>query len=183
MKHTRNSFALFGAAALAFAAGGCGKTASAGGGDPASITNAITADAKAMNDQTKSNDLEGLVGHYADDAYFAAEGNKPADGSTEIRQLWSGALSDKAFKLSFASDKVDAGQGGDLAYSRGHFTRQYTDPKSGKVMADSGSYVAVYKTQADGSWKVVEDFAVADPNSVKAVPPGKAVTSAKMVSF
>lgn len=182
MKITRNSFALFGAAALAMAAGGCGKTGTSGG-DSASIGNAITADAKAMNDQTKSNDLEGLVSHYADDAYFAAEGNKPADGSTEIRQLWSGALSDKAFKLSVASDKIDSGRGGDMAYSRGHFTRQYTDPKSGKVMADSGSYLAVYKKQADGSWKVVEDFAVADPNSVKAVPPGKAVTPAKMASF
>jgi ketosteroid isomerase-like protein len=72
---------------------------------------------------------------------------------------------------------------GDLAYSRGHFTEKYTDPKTGKVMTDSGSYLTVYKKQEDGSWKAVEDFVVADPSSAKVVEPGKPMTRAKMVSF
>jgi hypothetical protein len=49
-------------------------------------------------------------------------------------------------------------------------------------MTDKGSYLSVYKKQSDGSWKIIEDFAVADPDSAKPVEPGKAVTHAKMVS-
>ena len=54
------------------------------------------------------------------------------------------------------------------------------DPKTGKVMSDNGSYVTVYKKQQDGSWKAVEDFAVAEPGSAKPVEPGKPVTRAKI---
>ena len=50
-------------------------------------------------------------------------------------------------------------------------------------MTDSGSYIRVYKKQDDGSWKAVEDFAAADPDSTKPVPAEKPATRAKMVSF
>jgi hypothetical protein len=50
-------------------------------------------------------------------------------------------------------------------------------------MTDSGSYMTVYKKQSDGSWKAIEDFAAADPDSTKPVEPAKPATRAKMVSF
>jgi ketosteroid isomerase-like protein len=70
-----------------------------------------------------------------------------------------------------------------MAYARGKFDEQYTDPKTGKVMSDSGSYITVYKKQDDGSWKAVEDFATADPGTTKPVPPKAPATRAKMTSF
>ena len=57
-----------------------------------------------------------------------------------------------------------------------------SDKKTGKVMTDSGSYITVYKKQDDGSWKAVEDFAAADPDTVKAVPPEKPAKRAQMTS-
>ena len=89
---------------------------------------------------------------------------KPASGSTEIRQVYAKAMADPAFQIRFASDRIDVAGSGDLAYARGHFTEKYTDPKTQKVMTDSGSYVTVYKKQSDGGWKAVEDFAAADPD-------------------
>ena len=91
-------------------------------------------------------------------------------------------MSDPAFSVTFASDKIDTAGSGDLAYARGHFSEKYTDPKTSKVMTDSGSYITVYKKQQDGSWKAVEDFAAADPDSTKEVPPEKPAVRAKMTS-
>ena len=47
----------------------------------------------------------------------------------------------------------------------------------------SGAFLTVYKKQADGSWKSVQDWAVADPGKPTPVAPGKPATRAKMVSF
>jgi len=175
------TFALAGTAALAIALSGCGKQGATGAASADEVKTAIKADEKAWNDDFKKKDVERLVGHYADDAYFVAPGVKPASGSTEVRKAYANGMSDPNFSISFASDKIDGS--GDLAYSRGRFTEKYTDPKTQKVMEHSGSYVTIYKKQSDGSWKSVEDFAVADPDSDKPVEPGKPATRAKMVSF
>lgn len=171
----RHTLVLAGAAALALMAGGCQKEAAKP--DPEAIKNAIKADETKWNNQFKAQDQEGLVSHYADDAYFV-DGGKAADGSVPIRKAYAEGMADPAFAVSFASDKIDVASSGDLAYSRGHFTEKYTDPKTKKVMTHSGSYLTVYKKQSDGSWKAAEDFVIADPDSEKAVEPGKAVTHA-----
>ena len=176
---TVRSVALLGAAALAVMTAGCQKQAAAGA-DADTVKAAIKADEKSMNDQFKAKDNEGLAGHYADDAFFVA-GGLSADGSTAIRKVFADAATDPAFNVTFASDTVDTS--GDLAYARGHFSEKYTDKKTGKVMTDSGSYLTVYRKQQDGSWKVVEDFSVPDPATLKEVPPEKPATRAKMVSF
>jgi len=175
------SLALLGTAA-ALALGGCTNSNPVGGGSNRDeVKQAIKADEAKWNQQFKAKDSEGLVGHYADDAFFVAPGVAGAEGSTPIRQVYANALTDPAFEIHFSSDKIDSS--GDLAYARGHFDEKYTDKKTGKVMADSGFYLTVYKKQDDGSWKAVEDFATADPDSVKPVPPGKPATRAKMTSF
>lgn len=182
MRGMHNSFVLAGAAVLALGLGGCAKYEHKGA-DAGAIKTAIKADEIKWNEQFKSKDLEGLLGHYADDAYFVAPGVKPASGSTEIRKAYSDALNDPALAISFSSDKIDVAGSGDMAYARGHFTEKYTDLKTQKVMTDSGSYLTVYKKQADGSWKAEEDFAAADPDSLKPVEPGPPATRAKMTSM
>ena len=180
MKLSQRSLMLLGAAALTL--GGCQKQATAGA-DAEQIKSAIKADEKKWNEEFKAKDQEALIGHYADSAYFIAPGVKAANGSTEIRKAYAEGLADKNFELSFASDKIDVGGSDDIAYARGRFNEKYTDPKTGKVMSDSGSYITVYKKQQDGSWKVVEDFAASEPGAQKELPPEKPATRAKMVSF
>jgi uncharacterized protein (TIGR02246 family) len=166
------SVALLGVAAVALTLGGCTKATQAGAGDTDSIKQAIKADETKWNADFKAKDMEALVGHYADDAYFVAPGVAAADGSTEIRKAYAVVSTDQNFEIHFAADKVEVASSGELAYARGKFTQKYTDPKSGKVMTDSGSYITVYKKQSDGSWKAVEDFAAADPGTTKPVEPG-----------
>lgn len=174
------STALIGTAVLALVAGGCEKQAKS---DPDAVKNAIKADEKKWNAEFKAKDTEAIVGHYADDAYFVAPGVKGTDGSTAIRKAFAGVSTDPAFSITFGSDKVDVAGSGDMAYTRGHFSEQFTDPQTSKVMTTSGSYLTVYKKQQDGSWKAVEDFAAADPDATKPAPPAKPATRAKMTSF
>ena len=176
------TIALLGAGAIATVLGGCNKTGN-GAASSDSIKQAIKADEAKWNQQFKAKDTEALVGHYADDAFFFATGQPPADGSTAIRQIYANASTDPAFEVHFASDKIDVAGSGDLAYSRGKFDENYTDKKTGKVMTGSGSYITVYKKQVDGSWKAVEDFAALDPDSIKPVPPKPPATRAKMTAF
>jgi uncharacterized protein (TIGR02246 family) len=171
------------AAALALTLAACGKAnESEPAADAGIAKQAIQADEAKWNQQFKAKDTEGLAGHYTDDAYFVAPG-VTADGSTAIRQVFANASVDPAFQVQFASDRIDVGRSGDLAYARGKFSEKYTDKKTGKVMSSSGTYITVYKKQTDGSWKVVEDIAAVDPATVKPVPPEKPATRAKMVSF
>jgi ketosteroid isomerase-like protein len=173
------SFALLGVVAFALLATGCNKQAAAGASDPAAVQTAIKADEKKWNDDFRAKNLEGLLSHYADDAYLAA-GGPAANGSTDIRKQYTDALSDNYFSVEFASDKIDVS--GDLAYSRGHFTEKHQDRKSGNVVTETGSFLTVYKKQPDGSWKAVEDFTAADPTQTKSEPamPAKPAT---MTSF
>ena len=173
---------LCGAAAVALTLGGCSKTGGAGASDPAAVQTALKADEKKWNDQFKSKDMEGLVGHYADDAYFVAPGVPGAKGSMEIRKAYADALADNYFSLNFASDRIDVASSGDLAYARGHFSEKYQDPTSKKIVSDSGTYLTVYKKQQDGSWKAVEDFAAADPATRKETS-AAAAAPAKMISM
>lgn len=169
--------------AAGLALGGCSKSDGARAADPDSVKQAIKSDEAKWNKDVKAKDTEGLASHYADDAYFVPPGAPPADGSTAIRQFYANALTDPAIDVAITNDKVDVAGSGDLAYSRGHFSEKYTDRKTGKVMASTGTYLAVYKKQDDGSWRIVADYAATDPDSVKAVPPEKPATRAKMTSF
>jgi uncharacterized protein (TIGR02246 family) len=173
---------LLGVAGFALTVGGCQKQA-AGGADPSAAQSAIKADEKKWNDQFKSKDMEALLSHYADDAFFIGPGVKAADGSTAIRKVYAEGLADRNFAISFASDKIDVAASGDLAYARGQFSEKYSDPKTGQPTSITGSYITVYKKQQDGSWKAVEDFAAAEPGSEKTIAPGPAAKPAKLISM
>jgi ketosteroid isomerase-like protein len=97
--------------------------------------------------------------------------------------VYAEGLNDPAFNIRFAADKVEVAQAGDMATSQGRFEETYTDPDSKGPVKVSGSFLTVYKKQADGSWKAVQDWAVADPGKPTPVEPGKPATRAKMVSF
>jgi uncharacterized protein (TIGR02246 family) len=169
--------ALLGAAALIVSVSACQKyeakegNAGAAMSDTGAVTDAIKADEKAWNDQFASKDVDALAGHYASDAYFVIPGMKAISGSADIHKAYVDAFKDPAFAVSFSSDKIEVS--GDLAYSRGHFTEKYTDPKSKQPVADGGSYITVYKKQEDGSWKAVEDFTAVEPAAAPAAPPSQ----------
>jgi len=158
-----------GAAALALTTGGCKFGHHFGNhqteANVGAIKDAIKADEKKWNDefQAKPMNVDALMAHYAPDAYFVAPGLKHASGTADIRKQYEGFAKDPNGSISFASDKIDVAASGDIAYSRGHYSEKYTDPKTKKIVSDSGSYITVFKKQPDGSWKAAEDFTASEP--------------------
>ena len=114
----------------------------------------------------QARDLEKIMAHYVDDAVLIAPGIQPLIGKEAIRSVLKEMLADNALSEDFQADRVDVAKSGDLGYTQGAYTLTLTDSTTKKPIHDKGSYVTVYKKQADGSWREVSDIASS------AAPPG-----------
>lgn len=106
-----------------------------------------------------------FASYYTADAVFINTGADPLHGPQAIQAAMAGAFKDPNFSLHFAPDRVDVAAGGNMAYTQGHFTETDTDPGVQAKLVQSGSYVTIYKRQADGSWKAVVDIVSNGPPS------------------
>ena len=106
----------------------------------------------------QARDVDKAVAHYSNDAAVANPGMALASDEVSRKMAISQFLSDPSVKISFASDRVGVAQSGELAYTRGHYSIDATDPKTKQPKIETGNYITVWKKQADGSWKAVEDF-------------------------
>ena len=104
----------------------------------------------------KAKDAAKLTSHYATDAVLAIPG-RTVKGTDAITKANADDLKDPAFSLDFTNERTDSS--GDLAYTSGSYKVTYTDTKTKKVVNGQGTYVTVFKKQADGSWKAVADIA------------------------
>ena len=111
------------------------------------------------NKEYEAKDLEKLVAHYTDDAVLMTPFQPAVSGKDAIRAALKGLVSDPAFTLKFQASHADAARSGDVAFTQGSYALTVTDPSTKKVVNDKGSYVTVYKKQADGGWKAVSDIA------------------------
>jgi uncharacterized protein (TIGR02246 family) len=105
-------------------------------------------------------DLEGTVSYYSDDASVLFPGAPIATDKQAIRALWISLLAPAA-PVSWQPNKVEVARSGDLAYAMGVY-QGTTKDSQGKLVADHGKYVEVWKKQADGKWKTVADIANSD---------------------
>ena len=112
--------------------------------------------------EAAAKDVEKSAAHYTDDAVLMMPGTPAAKGKDAIRAAWKGLLEDPNVKLDFSADRVEMSAGGDLATTRGSYTMTVTNPKTKKPVEDKGSYMTVYKKQADGAWKVIEDMTTSE---------------------
>jgi uncharacterized protein (TIGR02246 family) len=111
----------------------------------------------AWSKDAAAKDLDKSVANYADDAILMMPGSPAAKNKDAVRASWKGMLGDPNLKISFAPDRIEVSASGDLATTQGSYTMTMTNPKTKKPVEDKGSYLTVYKKQADGSWKAIED--------------------------
>jgi uncharacterized protein (TIGR02246 family) len=129
----------------------------------ARAVDAIRAGEVQWNLDWKSGDAGKVTAHYAPEALVMDPGAEPVKGVEAIRASVQHAMDDPGFTVSFNSDKVDVASGGDMAVSRGTFKLTATDPSTKTVQSSAGTFVTVYKSQSDGSWKAVWDIATLGP--------------------
>jgi len=128
-------------------------------GDPATV---IAAEEAQWNRDYAARDVERLVSRYAPDATVKIVGAPPLSGRWIRRGIEAG-VRDRAFAMTFAHDRIEVARSGDLAYSRGHYQMIMTDRQSGQPRTEYGTYLTVWQKQADGRWRVIEDFNTPGP--------------------
>ena len=162
------------AATALVALGGCDQAPQkAPVADPAAVEKELRAIETQWNADYNSRNVDEVMSHYAEDAALAMPGAPLVAASESRRNAIAQFLSDPTLKHSFESDRVQVAKSGDLAYTRGHFTMQGTDPATKQPRTESGNYLTVWKQQSDGSWKAVEDFVVpGGPAPAAAEPAG-----------
>jgi ketosteroid isomerase-like protein len=144
------------------------------------------ADEKTIRDQEiewskalQAKDLEKDMANYDNDAAFLLTNMPIVSGKTAIRGVHQQLFSDPNISIDFATSKAEVSKGGDLAYTQGVYHLTSTDPKTKRPVSETGKYVTVYKKQADGSWKAVEDMLNADAPAVGPAGPARAAKVAK----
>ena len=156
------------ACAAALAVAGCNREA---GGEP--VANA-TADTQAAADAIRAaeaqwnrdyaaRNAEAILAHYAADGTLSGPGSAPISGSDAIGQVVRHMVADPAFRLEFANDRLEVASSGELGYTRGHFALTTTDPRTRGPATMRGTYLTVWRKQADGSWRAEEDMITPGP--------------------
>jgi uncharacterized protein (TIGR02246 family) len=142
------------AALLCAALAGCGPGAAGSGG---ADSDAVRAAEQAQLAAYRARDAGAVVAGYAADASVIVAGQPPASGREAIRGNVARMMADPAFSISLENRKTEVG--GALAYTRGVYRVTYTQPGSGQPAREEGQYLTVFRRQADGAWKAVEDVA------------------------
>lgn len=123
--------------------------------DPAADAEAVRKVESETMAAFDAKDADKLASYYADDAVLAVPGRDQAEGRAAYLAAMKEDFADPAFNVDFSSDKVEAS--GDLAYSRGRYTVTFTNPQTKQPETGTGTYVTLFKRQADGGWKIVAD--------------------------
>lgn len=107
-------------------------------------------------------DVEKFVAHYSDDASVLLPNAPIFNGKDAIRGALKPILADPNFALEFSPTRVDVAKSGDLGFTQGPYSMTVTDPATKAATTEKGKYLTVYRKQADGSWKAVEDTFMSD---------------------
>ena len=122
--------------------------------DEAAIRDADIAWSRAF----ETGDLEAIVSYYADDVTVLPPNLPAAVGKQAARELNRSQLATPGLSGSWRPERVEVARSRDIGYSWGNYVVTMTGP-SGSPVDDRGKYVAIWRKQADGSWKVaVEAF-------------------------
>jgi uncharacterized protein (TIGR02246 family) len=112
-----------------------------------------------------TNDLDGTVSYYSDDASILPPNAPIATGKQAIRAVWATMLTPDT-TVSWQVSKADVARSGDLAYVMGTYQIAGKNPR-GKSQEDHGKMVEVWKKQADGKWKTVADIFNSDVSPLR----------------
>ncbi|MEO6360966.1 MAG: nuclear transport factor 2 family protein [Sphingomicrobium sp.] len=156
------------AVALAMSLAACDRAAAPtetppAGAAAAADTEAVTKIASDLIAAIEARDVAKIKAYYAPDAVMILPDRAPLRGAEVIGADYEKFATDPAGKFD-ATDEATV-VGADMAYSHGNYTVTYTNLQTKAVENDNGYYVIVYKKQADGNWKVVQDVSSSLPKA------------------
>jgi len=114
-------------------------------------------------------DIEGFMSFVANDVRLFPEGTM-ATGKPALRAMWEGGFKDPNWSIHWAPIAAEACSSGDLGYTTGSYETR-SPGSDGKPVIRRGSYVTIWRKQADGTWKVALDIGSAAPQAGTPLPP------------
>jgi uncharacterized protein (TIGR02246 family) len=107
-------------------------------------------------------DTDRIAAHYTDDGNVMIPNSPMMTGKDAIGKALKEAMADPNWSLALLPVQVEVSRSGDLGYTRGTYVLTATDPASKKAVTEKGRFVTIFRKQADGSWKAVQDINNAD---------------------
>ena len=117
------------------------------------IRQADLAWSKAMTDKQ----LDATVSYYAEEASIFPPNAPTATGKNAIRNVWAQFFAMPGFLVTCHPVKIEASRSGDIGYTQGPYDLAFNDAK-GNTVKDRGKYLAVWKKQSNGAWRIVADI-------------------------
>lgn len=144
---------MLGAAAAAGLVGLAACQAPAPAADTAKETAAIEAQIAALNAALKAGDAERAVSIDAPDIRVYGGGPDVASAAEDLKAT-KAMLADPAYQFAVKAEHTEVAKSGDLGWQSGTFEGSATNPKTKAVEHVRGHFVAGWKKDDQGRWKL-----------------------------
>lgn len=115
---------------------------------------AVRASDAASSQHIQAKDWAAWAGDFTEDAILMPPNGVPVTGRAAI-QTWAEAFPPFT---DFQTTTEEVEGHGDLAYVRGIYSMTLTLPGAPAPIPDNGKYLAIFRKQADGTWKASRDI-------------------------
>jgi ketosteroid isomerase-like protein len=101
-------------------------------------------------------DLEGVVTAVDPSGNILPPNAPVVTGQEGARAMVTEMFATPGLSFSWDVTRAEVAESGDLGYTAGTYDMTFNDAE-GNPVSDRGKFVTVWRQQADGSWKVLED--------------------------
>ncbi len=140
---------------MAASLGACNQTVTEKpAADTAKVADAVKADVAQLVAAINAHDAAKAASHDASDAVVIFHGLPNAVGPAADQAATQKGFADPNFHVTLVDEAVDVPASGEMAVYRSTYDNTFTDSKTKKPTTLRVNYLAGYKRQADGSWKI-----------------------------
>jgi ketosteroid isomerase-like protein len=165
---------LVAAGALASCLAACqptGQSGASAAADPAKEEAAINAQIDAFNAAQKAKDADKVVATEVADVRGYGGGADTTSRDDDLKNT-KAAMTDPAYAFAVKAEHTEIAKSGDIAFQSGTWEAAGTNPATKKVEHASGHWVAGWRKDTDGAWKVAAVSAAAPPTPAAAPAAG-----------
>jgi ketosteroid isomerase-like protein len=105
---------------------------------------------------------DSVLSFWTEDARVAMSGAPLVRGKAALRQMVTSSFAVPGFHISWTPEQAVVAASGDLGYTVGTNTVSMPD-STGKATPMIGRYITVWRKEADGRWRCVEDYSSPGP--------------------